>query len=266
MIGEDDALILVHVLNPYGMSWMRRVNEANVDLNRNFIHLRDKVMPSGELFSRVDNLFNPRTRSGLLLFNLRAALVLARYGAGPIKETIGQGQSENPSGLFYIGDSLQSGPARYLEWLREHLSETEYLFNIDVHTGLGRWAQESLFFEKAVNKKRRLGDALGRKLIKNFRNSVGYETRGGLAAAFRSLTHKPQVDYVTQEFGTYSPVRVLHALQRENYFHHHGEDDVSHQSKQRLKEIFCPASEHWRRTVLEKGVSLAQNAARFVFD
>lgn len=27
---------MVHVLNPYGMAWLRRVNENNVDLNRNF--------------------------------------------------------------------------------------------------------------------------------------------------------------------------------------------------------------------------------------
>ena len=35
--GADDALVLVHVLNPYGMAWLRRANENNVDLNRNFI-------------------------------------------------------------------------------------------------------------------------------------------------------------------------------------------------------------------------------------
>src|SRR5262245_36907188 len=32
----DAALVIVHILNPYGMSWLRRVNENNVDLNRNF--------------------------------------------------------------------------------------------------------------------------------------------------------------------------------------------------------------------------------------
>ena len=31
------AMVMVHALNPYGMSWVRRVNEDNVDLNRNFV-------------------------------------------------------------------------------------------------------------------------------------------------------------------------------------------------------------------------------------
>ncbi len=266
VIGEKDALILVHVLNPYGMASTRRVNEANVDLNRNFIYLDKSAAPSGKLFPKIDSLFNPQTPSGLMMFNLRAALIVGRYGMRPLKETIGQGQHENPAGLFYTGEKLQPGPARYVDWLREHLSDTRYIFAIDVHTGLGAWAQESLFFEKSVNKKAWLGDALGRSLIKNLKNSVGYETRGGLATAFRTLPHKPKVDYVTQEFGTYSPIRVLRALQRENYYRLQEGVDIDHPSKQQLKETFYPVSEHWRRTVLEKGVSLAQKAAQFVFD
>ena len=34
---EDGAVLIAHVLNPYGMAWLRRVNEHNVDLNRNFL-------------------------------------------------------------------------------------------------------------------------------------------------------------------------------------------------------------------------------------
>src|SRR5262249_32369390 len=28
--------LLIHTLNPFGFAWLRRVNESNVDLNRNF--------------------------------------------------------------------------------------------------------------------------------------------------------------------------------------------------------------------------------------
>jgi len=33
----DTGLLLVHAINPYGFAWGRRVNEDNVDLNRNFV-------------------------------------------------------------------------------------------------------------------------------------------------------------------------------------------------------------------------------------
>ena len=31
------CVLLVHALNPHGFAWLRRVNEDNIDLNRNFI-------------------------------------------------------------------------------------------------------------------------------------------------------------------------------------------------------------------------------------
>jgi hypothetical protein len=37
--------MLIHALNPFGFAWLRRVNEANVDLNRNFQDF-NKSLPS----------------------------------------------------------------------------------------------------------------------------------------------------------------------------------------------------------------------------
>ena len=34
---DDLAVVFVHAINPYGFAWIRRVNEDNVDLNRNCI-------------------------------------------------------------------------------------------------------------------------------------------------------------------------------------------------------------------------------------
>ena len=36
-LGPDSALVLVHANNPHGFAHQRRVNEDNIDLNRNFI-------------------------------------------------------------------------------------------------------------------------------------------------------------------------------------------------------------------------------------
>lgn len=33
----DTSLLLVHALNPFGFSWLRRVNEDNIDVNRNYV-------------------------------------------------------------------------------------------------------------------------------------------------------------------------------------------------------------------------------------
>ena len=39
---DDGAVVIVHVMNPFGMVWLRRVNENNVDLNYNFLAADEK--------------------------------------------------------------------------------------------------------------------------------------------------------------------------------------------------------------------------------
>ena len=33
---DDVAVLMIHLINPWGTAWMRRVNEDNIDLNRNY--------------------------------------------------------------------------------------------------------------------------------------------------------------------------------------------------------------------------------------
>ena len=76
------ALVLVHVLNPYGMAWLRRVNENNVDLNRNF--LPDSAPQEGNhaatLYDQLDALLNPPSPPAADLFKLRVLCRAARHG------------------------------------------------------------------------------------------------------------------------------------------------------------------------------------------
>jgi len=229
-IPADAAVVFVHVLNPYGMAWLRRVNENNVDLNRNFgTRDEDRAGASAE-YRRLDPLLNPPSAPGADLFYLLAAWNVLRHGPRPLRQAIAEGQYEFPGGLFFGGAELERGPALFQDWLARHLTAPKRICAIDVHTGLGRWGRESL------------GGA--------------YTIRGGYRHAFDVLPQRPQVSAVTQEFGTYSSLRVLHALREENRCHHYGAPDISHPAKRRLKEMFAPASESWRRFVVERGVAL----------
>ena len=46
----EQAVLLVHAINPHGFAWSRRVTQENVDLNRNF--LVDFTAPAGEPWLR----------------------------------------------------------------------------------------------------------------------------------------------------------------------------------------------------------------------
>lgn len=58
-LNSENALVVVHCLNPYGMMCLRRVNDANVDLNRNFLLSNDEYIGSPDIYSKINYLLNP---------------------------------------------------------------------------------------------------------------------------------------------------------------------------------------------------------------
>ena len=180
-----------------------------------------------------------------------------RYGFGPLRQAIAGGQYEDPQGLFYGGSRLEEGPAKFKAWLNDNRSTVRRLFVIDVHTGLGRWRQNSLFFPVRSVEDDALPDDIRAGLIQDFtRSAIGYEVRGGYAEVYKQLFGGVRVDCLTQEFGTYSGVKVLQTLRAENCHYHHGDSDFTHPFKMDLKNVFCPPSGEWRAGVLEDGLKV----------
>jgi len=68
--------------------------------------------------------------------------------------------------------------------------------------------------------------------------------------------------YLGAEFGTYSVIRVLGALRRENqaYFYARNNAAVYKAAQAELLECFCPASSSWRESVLEQGMTIIKQA------
>lgn len=265
-IPPDGAVILVHIVNPFGMAWLRRVNESNVDLNRNFLAPGEPYAGLPAAYERIAGVLNPATPPRRDLFHLRAGLLAWRYGLNTLKQAIVEGQYELPQGLFFGGRRLEEGPARYREWLGERLRPASRVFAIDVHTGLGKWCQESLFLRRSPADSEALGQRLGRELVGDpAADGLGYRIRGGYAGAFDVLAPGVEVHLIIQEFGTYPAVRVLHALREENRWHHHGAGTLDHPVKARFKEAFCPRSGEWREVVVERGVSLVRSAMDHLF-
>ena len=265
-LSGDAALILVHVLNPYGMSWLRRTNDNNVDLNRN--HLVDGEAFSGAppLYATLDPLLNPRSPPSRDAFGLRAGTAVLRHGFSRVKQAVAEGQYEFPRGLFFGGKALQEGPRKYMDWLREHVGACNYVFAVDLHTGLGRHATDTVLPDLQASRMDDLSAALNRTLIDRSQETVAYTVRGGLGSALPRVLAQSRVDFLLQEIGTYGPFRVLHALREENRWHFHGDGTLAHPAKSNLREALCPAAIHWRRQALAHGVRLARDAVAFAFD
>jgi hypothetical protein len=265
--GDQDALVITHVLNPFGMAWLRRANEHNVDLNRNFLVNGEAFAGAPPLYAALDPLLNspsPPMHDG---FRVRAAATAMRYGFQRVKQAIAEGQYEYPKGLFYGGRELQDGPRALGEWLRAHLRETAYVFTLDLHTGLGRRGTDTLILERGVaaSSPAALSAALGRTLVDPHLPSVAYTVRGSFGAALPHWLPHTRLDFLLQEIGTYPPVHVIHALREENRWHFFGDGSIVHPAKERLREALCPAAVAWRRQAIARGSAAARAAARWAF-
>jgi hypothetical protein len=263
----DGALIFVHVLNPYGMAWLRRANEHNVDLNRNF-HLDNGIWTGAPpLYKRLDALLNPASPPARDAFALRLGTAGLRHGVRAVRQAIAHGQHRYPRGLFYGGAELQPGPRLFIDWLQAQLGSVETLFAIDLHTGLGPHAGDTLLAEPGVGTTPlpTLSHALQRPITGGSAAPAAYTVRGSLGAALPRLLPDTRIEFVLQEIGTWSTLRVLHALREENRWHHHGNGDTGHPAKRQLFEALCPASPAWREAAVAHGCSLVHQAAAWLF-
>ena len=53
------SIVLIHAINPYGFAHLRRFNEDNVDLNRNFVD-HSKPYPTNPGYKKLQDAISPR--------------------------------------------------------------------------------------------------------------------------------------------------------------------------------------------------------------
>jgi hypothetical protein len=255
------SIVLVHALNPFGFSSIRRFDDENIDLNRNFLLSGEAFEGCPRRFAELDGLLNPsRPPRRFDLFPIRAALASARIGKEEVGQAVAGGQFDYPLGLFFGG----KGPSQTQTLLREHLPRwvggAERVMHIDFHTGLGRWAEYKLLLVKAmVHRRAQLAQVFGADKL----GGPPHHARGDwITWCCKEVL--PDRDYVGlgAEFGTYRVIPVLAALRAENQAHHWGkpQSPSTIRAKARLKEVFAPDDPAWRSSTVAKGVKIVQSA------
>src|SRR5262245_11243921 len=232
--------VLLHALNPFGFAWRRRVNESNVDLNRNLAAEGEVFVGSSEGYARLDHLLNPRRGpSPWEPMRLKFLLAIARYGMPFLKQAVASGQYDYPRGLFYGGDR----PSRLSEVLSAHfdewLGDSRHVLHLDFHTGLGDRATCKLLLDHPPTEvqHQRLSAWFGPGSFEAAHSrGVAYTARGTFGQWCATRKRGRDYLYVNAEFGTYSAITVLAGLRAENQAHHWcaGRDAATERAKQRL--------------------------------
>jgi hypothetical protein len=142
-------LVMIHALNPFGFAWDRRVNEDNVDLNRNFID--HAAPPDNPGYDALAGAIAPSDASDAGF--ARADAVLDAYarehGASAFQAAISAGQYRHPDGLFYGGAAPAWSAKALASVLIEDLAKVTRLVAMDFHTGLGIGGAGEMIIEAA---------------------------------------------------------------------------------------------------------------------
>ena len=141
---DNTGVLVVANVNPYGMKYMRRYNENNVDLNRNFILDWDSFdLASNKEYPKVDTFLGPTGKIGNALwhevgFYLSLGKTAITDGADTISDALLTGQYEYPQGVYYGGTGDEASTV-YLKDVFARCLESEYenIVHIDIHSGYG---------------------------------------------------------------------------------------------------------------------------------
>ena len=256
---EDVGLLFYHALNPYGFSYLRRFNEDNVDLNRNFVN-HAKPYPPNEGYDKLARLIEPNALSRW--HNLKAKLAFAWYritkGKLWLQKAISQGQYNHPKGIFFGGNEATWSNQVIQHIINRHLSKASQVVLIDIHTGLGKYGQGEILAKVEQ------GSAYHDRLVKLWGDrvkiplageSLSPPVMGTIKLEFTQLLPHADVTAVTLEFGTSPLPEALWALRAENYLHHHGDDEHldALAIKTELKRVFYPNVFDWNQAVWQQG-------------
>jgi hypothetical protein len=269
-IPDGMAFAFLHVVNPFGMAWIRLPNENNVDLNRNFLDEGQEYRGADPLYGELDPFMNPRTpeAGSPLMFKANMIRKVIQHGKAAVVQAFAGGQFEYPKGIKFGGRQLEEGPRSVLGWLDPRLQSVAAGFMIDVHTGVGPFAVDLLFVpdREGSPKFEALRRAFGKHVQSLDAEASGqaYKAHGAFIEGVAGRWSKARWTTIGQEFGTYSPLTGLAYLRAENAWTNWGEssgaDAWRHPTRKAVLDYLRPGAKTWRWRIVRRGQQLTEQA------
>ena len=261
--------VLIHSVNPFGFSHLRRFNEDNVDLNRNFLTSADHYAGAPDGYAGLNGFLNPESPpSRFEPFKLKAMWNIWRNGLQALKESVAGGQYEYPRGLFFGGHA----PCKSTQLVQENcdswLGSSQSIIHIDFHSGLGPFGTYKLLLTEGSDSDYSswFADTFGADCVEPLVEAEGtaYNVSGLFGGWMQGHFSARDYRFVGAEFGTYGVIRVLGAIRAENRAHHYGSEDsaIYQSAKKELLECFCPNDPLWRNQVVESGLDIIDQGAK----
>lgn len=263
---QGAAAIHIHAINPYGFAWLRRTNEDNVDLNRNWIDFTQPV-PSSPLYDELaDDLcptdWSPTTQART---GARLQAWAAQHGPAKFQTAVSQGQWTHPHGLFYGGTGPSWSRRTLAQILTSHLANATRVCLIDFHTGLGPFGYVEPIIalprsDPGFARTRGWIGGAARSVVGD--GSVSAEVKGDSLSAIPHLLPAAQVDAIALECGLRPIDSVLQALRADAWLHGYG-DPLSPEAKaikSMLRDSFHSDEPSWQGMALGQALAACRAA------
>ena len=264
------GVVVVANVNPYGMKYMRRYNENNVDLNRNFILDWESFdLATNQDYPKVDTFLGPTGKIGNALwrevgFYLSLGKTAIAEGADTVSDALLGGQYQYPQGVYYGGTGDEASTV-YLKdvFARCLTSSYENVVHIDIHSGYGPRYNMVIFnsvFETMSEADSR--EAFGYDHIIAHDSESFYATTGDTTDYFYRLAEQMDTDKelfsTCFEFGTigdafFDTILSLKYTVDENRNHWYPTDNATSAEivRQNYLELFYPTETEWREKAVE---------------
>jgi len=255
---DDVAVMMVHLINPWGTAWVRRVNEDNVDLNRNYVDF-GAALPVNARYEELHEIYACRDIDGAE--RRRADVLLAKQveslGWTGVQAIVGAGQYRHADGLFYGGQAPTWSNRTLHEIVQRFLKKAQIAISFDLHTGAGAFGHPMLM-AIAQSAYPALADAqrlYGPWLYTLLTHADAAISETGVVARATGYTSQALLDalpgthlmQLVIECGTYPEAPMHTALRDDHWLHLHGDprDARGRAISRALFESFLPADADW---------------------
>lgn len=264
----DTAIVCVHAVNPYGFSWVRRVDADNIDINRNFIDFTDP--PPNPGYPAMHALLVPDTWDASTLPNIRAGVAAAmqREGQRAATAAITGGQRSHPDGLFFGGTQACWSNRTLSAIIPDLLRDARAICVLDHHTGLGPEGHTEIICRHPVDS-RALALARqwwGQDVTATEAGESASEVLGGnVRMAFDGWCPKAEVVVTAAlEVGTVPGSRVLAALVADNWLHQRGDprSAMAESIRRQVRDAFFVDTAVWRVGSIHRALQILDQSLK----
>ena len=254
VLASGVTVLYLHALNPHGFSWLRRVTQEGVDLNRNW-HDFHQALPRNEGYEEIAAALVPAQWPPSAAAQAVLADYAAQHGEKGLQKTITGGQYTHELGLFYGGHAPTWSQQTLRHVLSEQAQGAEAIAWIDLHTGLGPTGHGERIFAgrddgQSLARARRWW---GKELTSlSDGSSSSAPLVGMMWSVVPELLPGAQYTGMALEFGTLPLTEMLDALRADHWLEAHPEAPAAQALaiKKQIRDAFYVDTDDWKQQLL----------------